>query len=82
MVRLRNDTVLVPWGIISDASSHGNNSGKIPQHVSMMFGFSTHYQALERFVEKYVESLSFENQSRLHYFYRDLTWIIFMMVMS
>ena len=68
MMRLRNNKLLVPWGIIGAASSHGYNSTKIAQHVSTMFGFSTHYQTLVRFVQKYIEPLSFERSIKTSLF--------------
>ena len=46
IIRLRKNILLVPWDITSTASSHGNSLKRTSQHVSAMFGSSTHYQTL------------------------------------
>ena len=60
MIRLENNKLLVPWNIIGTAISHDNSSKIILQHVSRMLGFGTNYETLVRFVQKYIELLSFK----------------------
>ena len=59
MARLRCNRIFVPWALLGSGAAYGQYFRLTAQHISILFGLTTHYKTLLRHVSKYTDKAHF-----------------------